>query len=191
MRFIAQIELPSALCHGGQYLAYLFMSDQNDLPLPTWDPEGGENAVILQPGSFEPIVDVRAVREGPTLFSSPGSRFQNEQPPKLAPSSFSTRAVVRRVLGGLFGFSPCRPDEMEFRVSEIEEGVEPSANLTWIGGTPSWIQGDDTPAGGPWDFLFQIDSACPLFEVNFGDAGIGYGFIRSDGRQARFLWQCA
>lgn len=44
---------------------------------------------------------------------------------------------------------------------------------------------------GAWDFLFQIDSVGPLGnDVNFGDAGVGYGFLSPDEEEGRFLWQC-
>jgi hypothetical protein len=53
------------------------------------------------------------------------------------------------------------------------------------------MQGPEYPAGGPWKLLLQLDSTSVPFEVNFGDAGIGYGFIAEDGQSGKFLWQCA
>jgi len=29
------------------------------------------------------------------------------------------------------------------------------------------------------------------FEVNFGDAGVGYAFLSEDGTTSKFLWQSA
>ncbi|MEU4508837.1 hypothetical protein AB0G05_05020 [Nonomuraea wenchangensis] len=59
-----------------------------------------------------------------------------------------------------------------------------------IGGLPTWLQGEEHPRGA-WDFLFQLDSVGPLGnDVNFGDAGVGYGFLSPDEQEGRFLWQC-
>ncbi|MGP3956329.1 hypothetical protein ACTWPT_10060 [Nonomuraea sp. 3N208] len=59
-----------------------------------------------------------------------------------------------------------------------------------IGGFPTWLQSEEYPRGG-WDFLFQLDSAGPLGNhVNFGDVGVGYGFLSPDEQEGRFLWQC-
>ena len=41
-----------------------------------------------------------------------------------------------------------------------------------------------------WELLIQLDSANVPFNINFGDAGVGYGFISPDGTKAKFLWQC-
>ncbi|GAB2599734.1 hypothetical protein GCM10027168_35990 [Streptomyces capparidis] len=61
MEFLGQFALD-----GGR-LAYVFMSEYDNAPTGTWDPEGGENAVIVQPGGRVPeFVTVRARAEGPT-----------------------------------------------------------------------------------------------------------------------------
>ena len=60
-----------------------------------------------------------------------------------------------------------------------------------VGGQPAFMQGEEYP--GPkddWQFFAQIDSCSLPFELNFGDAGIGYAFISKDGKQGKFLWQC-
>ncbi len=31
-----------------------------------------------------------------------------------------------------------------------------------------------------WNLLIQLDSSSVPFSINFGDAGVGYGFIRAD-----------
>lgn len=70
--------------------------------------------------------------------------------------------------------------------------VEPSGDYiqSMIGGEPIWIQADETP-GDDWLFLFQLNEGGPGFDINFGDAGIGYGFVKRDFTQGRFLWQCS
>ncbi|MGV9772248.1 hypothetical protein [Streptosporangium sp. NPDC003464] len=58
-------------------------------------------------------------------------------------------------------------------------------------GSPAWLQSEEYPPGGPWSFLFQLDSCSEWCPLDFGDAGVGYGFISGDGQEGRFLWQCA
>ena len=38
--------------------------------------------------------------------------------------------------------------------------------------------------------MVQLDSGKLPFDVNFGDAGVGYAFLSPDGKEGRFLWQC-
>ncbi|CAM3344295.1 hypothetical protein [Stackebrandtia soli] len=65
-----------------------------------------------------------------------------------------------------------------------------SHGLNYMGGRPAWIQSDETP-GDDWIFLFQLADGDTGYSVNFGDAGIGYGFVKSDLSEGRFLWQCS
>ncbi|GAA2095515.1 hypothetical protein GCM10009801_64390 [Streptomyces albiaxialis] len=53
----------------GGRLAYLFMADDAEGYVDgTWDPEGGENALLVQPGGRVPgFLTVRAQAEGPTM----------------------------------------------------------------------------------------------------------------------------
>ena len=60
-----------------------------------------------------------------------------------------------------------------------------------IGGKPTFIQNDEYPSEEKWDLLIQLDSMNIPFFVNFGDAGVGYGFISEDRQKAKFLWQCS
>lgn len=59
-----------------------------------------------------------------------------------------------------------------------------------LGGPPTWLQDEECPPGG-WEFLFQLNGGDEFYGVNFGDAGVGYGFLSADGGEGRFLWQCA
>jgi hypothetical protein len=166
MRFICHIELPPSLQRGGQRLAYVFMSDF-ETEGQTWDPEFGDNAVIVQPGPFKPHVRVEPHPEGPTLERMVPGPTGN----RLIPREVEYRAELQDL-----------PDELgedkEFQLA------------TRIGGPPGWLQNDDSPGGGPWKFLLQIDSATDLYSINFGDAGLSYVFVADSGEQARFLWQC-
>jgi hypothetical protein len=60
MEFLGQFAL-----EGGR-LAYLFMSGSDDFVDGTYEPDGGENALLIQPGGRVPdFVTVRAQAEGP------------------------------------------------------------------------------------------------------------------------------
>jgi hypothetical protein len=179
MCFIAQIRLPASMQSGGQQMAYIFMTDDGKVD-NTWNPEAGENAVILQPGPFTPIVDTEPHSTGQTPLA---------------------RKVIRPTLWqrlqGKRGREKLLP--VELAVRETPESSTPASNTephtfgTRIGGQPEWLQNEECPPiqdGKNWVFLAQIDSTCPAFDVNFGDSGVAYIFLREDGQAARMLWQC-
>lgn len=166
MRFIAQIALDPALFGDvPARMAYLFMTDDEEWVDGTYEPEGGENALILQPGDFAGPTTNQP--EGPTLF----------------------RIVERPGEDGRV------PEACEFAVSLVRGGdepgqPEPEGYPNQVGGIPTFLQGEEYPRGGPWRLLLQLDSSNVPFEVNFGDAGVGYAFVSRDGTVGRFLWQC-
>ncbi len=174
MRFICQIALPKDMQFGGQQMAYVFMTDPEpgeEYVESTWEPEGGENAVVLQPAPFEPIVDTTDLTFGPTLQG-----LVTNKPP-----------LIDRIIGMKRGPSW---QDVEFAVTDTDAPNDPDALGSRLFGEPDWLQIDGTPTGGKWQMLIQIDSAQSEFRINFGDAGMGYAFIHTDGRAARFLWQC-
>ncbi|MEV7011205.1 hypothetical protein [Streptosporangium sp. NPDC051022] len=79
-------------------------------------------------------------------------------------------------------------------VADLEpEGPGDLENLeSRMYGEPAWLQDEEYPPGGPWSFFFQLDSCSEWCNhLNFGDAGVGYGFLSADEQEGRFLWQCA
>ncbi|MEV8634124.1 hypothetical protein AB0395_20935 [Streptosporangium sp. NPDC051023] len=73
---------------------------------------------------------------------------------------------------------------------EIESPGDLEHEESRMYGSPAWLQYEQYPPGGPWSFLFQLDSRCDwLNHLNFG-IGVGYGFISGDEQEGRFLWQC-
>lgn len=167
MRFIAQIALDPAL-FGGEpgRVAYLFMTDDEDAD-STWEPGGGENALVIQPSYADLHVATFLLRQGPSLF-------------EMVPTS----------QGGLLVESPC---EFAMRLSPLlDDEVRDVADHSFdnqIGGIPTWLQSDETPHTG-WRLLLQLDSASVPFSINFGDAGVGYAFLSPNGTWGLFLWQC-
>ena len=185
MRFICQIHMTEDLfpgCDGK--MAYLFMTeDEEDVP-ETWEAEGGENALIVQPGGGDPPVEVRELATGPTL-----QRYvEVEGHDRLQPRDVEYRVRLEP------GEDPAHEDEEDpdEEMSDDEfEAYQESLAGNKLGGTPGFIQDDELPDEDThWRLLLQLDSGDVPFDVNFGDAGIGYAFVDESGSRARFLWQC-
>src|SRR5689334_4419099 len=69
MQFICQIALDPLLFGDipGR-MAYVFMADgANEYVDFTWDPDAGENAVVIQPGDYD--LPTKLLTEGPTLYT--------------------------------------------------------------------------------------------------------------------------
>jgi hypothetical protein len=132
MCFVCQVALPSGLQHGGQKMAYIFMTDDDtEYCDGTWEPEGGENAVILQPAPFECLVETSPLAVGPTLRKR-----------VTEPQGFWGKLSGRAVASSL--------SDVELAVREVE--ADPNMNnvalQSRIGGEPGWLQNDETPPGG-------------------------------------------
>jgi len=183
MRFLCQIELVDDLFPGSTgRVAYIFMTDDEEYVDGTWEPFGGENAVIIQPGGTTDV-PCEALPTGPTLQNyvqvAGHDRLQSQDVE--------------------FGLSFTDGDDAEFipefdRTDDSEEESEKyrsSLEGNKIGGTPGFLQGDEFPdETHDWLLLLQLDSCDQPFSVNFGDAGIAYAFVTADGTEGRFLWQC-
>ena len=167
MRFICQIALDETLFPGSAgKVAYLFMTEEEDGSFvdSTYEPDGGENAIIIQPGKSSSACCDQA--EGPTLY----------------------RMVEKE------GFDLLQQVPCEFSINPIPgidtEVSDDGLDENKVGGLPVFMQGEEYPSGGPWRLLLQLDSCNVPFYVNFGDAGVGYAFVNESGSEAKFLWQC-
>ena len=171
MRFIGQVALYTEIFDGIEgKMAYIFMTDGEDCVDGTWEPEGGENAVIIQPNGDN--VETKSLATGPSLYQM--ERREGSELLHPVPCEFSVKLRL--------GDDPERGFEDDMDGAAYEE--------VKIGGTPIFLQGEEYPEGVGWRLLLQLDSASVPFYVNFGDAGVGYAFISGDGRKGRFLWQC-
>jgi uncharacterized protein YwqG len=182
MRFICQIDLsaePFGLTH--PQMAYIFMTDGEDYVDRTWEPDGGENAVILQPGTTS--IRVESLTEGPTLYRMVKKILKKKLVPE--PCEFAVRGPIVD--------DPAFVGESE-RAGWSEEKWKTYADAldgNKLGGTPVFMQNDEFPGPGSWKLLLELDSTRVPFFVNFGDAGIAYAFLSDDGTVGKFLWQCA
>lgn len=180
MRFIGQIALePELFGNIPGRMAYLFMTDDPDVD-GTWLADGGENALIIQPGTTE--IRTAPLTKGPTFYHMEKKFFGAVTLPKK--EEFGVQLTL--------GEDPEWLDESaKFKLSDKEaDAFSETLSGNKIGGVPGFLQGDEFPVGGPWKLVLQLDSARVPFHVNFGDVGIGYAFISEDGKQGRFLWQC-
>ena len=168
MKFICQIELNRDLYPQAQgKMAYIFMTDEEDETAETWDPEAGENAVIIQPGTLSSRTKVKNVTKGPTLDKEYEVVMHQKEELQL-----SEEVELNKL-----------EDEALDAYYEIIGGNK-------IGGTPHFLQGEEYPEGNDWQLLLQLDSSQVPFEINFGDLGTGYVFINKEATVGRFLWQC-
>jgi hypothetical protein len=180
MRFIGQVALDARLFGriDGR-MAYLFMTDDEEDVDGTWKPDGGENAVIIQPGDL--LVPVREIAEGPTLYrmaSGCGNNLAQE----------ACEFLVRLAEDEDPEFVP---EGDRWRGDwALMEAYHKKLVGNKLGGTPGFLQGDEFPGDEFHRLLLQLDSTRVPFWINFGDCGIGYAFLSRSGRSGKFLWQC-
>ena len=182
MQFVCQIALdPDIFGVSPGRMAYLFITGETEDEWVdgTYDPDSGENAVIVQPGGTNDAETV-AEREGPSLYTFVDGRGWEG----TVPCEYSVNLEP--------GEDPeyvGQDERAEWSEAEFD-AYERSLDGNKVAGTPGFIQADEFPKRGPWRLLLQLDSMTVPFRVNFGDAGIGYAYISEDGQRGKFLWQC-
>lgn len=165
MMFVCQIKLEKEIF--GQIeseMAYIFIEDEDPMSV-TWEADGGDNAVIIQPNGNNPTAI--PLETGSSLYEM--VKVENEKYLQPIEREFSVETI--------FG-----EDREEIEEDEFENK---------IGGYPSFLQNEEYPSQvkEDWNLLMQLDSGSVPFEINFGDAGVGYAFISKDGKTGKFLWQ--
>ncbi len=175
MMFIGQIQLDKEVFGEIESkMAYIFIEDEEAMSI-TWEADGGDNAVIIQPnGNNPPSINTTT---GPTLYSGVVDGLRN-LPENQIPCEFRANLQIGE-----------DPDSD----AEIEENLLDKAMMEIkIGGTPIFLQSEQFPNNDKedWNLLLQMDSGSVPFDINFGDAGVGYAFISNDGKTGKFLWQC-
>ncbi|HEY2345075.1 MAG TPA: DUF1963 domain-containing protein [Xanthomonadaceae bacterium] len=184
MRFIGQVALDASVFPGaGGKIAYVFMTEEDEWVDSTWEPDGGENAVVIQPGGKSIAVEISHLVEGPTLFRMIEIEGASELVVQACEFAVKTQPVENAEFQPETDRTDWSTDAFETYMSALEGNK--------IGGTPAFLQGDEFPEGNGWRLLLQLDSTQVPFFVNFGDAGVGYAFVDANATSARFLWQCA
>jgi uncharacterized protein YwqG len=194
MRFICQIRLdPDIFGDIPGKMAYLFMTEEEEDEYVdgTWDSEGGENAVVIQPGGEVNVETVR-LEGGPSLYrmaQQPGASLLAPEPIEFAVNLHDGEDPNLIPESEVLELLRTNREQYEANKDNYERYYE-AVGGNKVGGTPGFIQGDQFPDGGPWKLLLQLESDDVPFYVNFGDAGVGYAYISEDGRTGKFLWQC-
>ena len=183
MRFICQIKLTEDNFPGsGGKIAYIFMTEDEEYVDGTWEPDGGENAIIIQPGGI-PQVKVQSIETGPTLQNY----IEVSGESKLLPENVELEVILHKSTDPEYIEQNKLYDMPEDQAEAYSEKVAGNK----IGGTPGFLQNDEFPSEGEcWKLLLQLDSCGVPFSVNFGDSGISYAFINEDATVGKFLWQC-
>lgn len=180
MQFICQIKLTDDVFPGcAGKMAYIFMTDdKEDVADGTWEPDGGENAVIIQPGGI-PQVPVKNITQGASPL--PSVNFDEQETLEFAVRTTASEDAEFMSESQLFEAG-----------EEVFGAYYDALDYNKIGGTPGFMQGDEFPDEEQnWQLLLQLLSYDVPFFVNFGDAGIGYAFINEDATIGKFLWQCS
>ncbi len=183
MQFICQIVLVPDLFGGiSGRTAYIFMThhEGDEWMDGTWEADGGENAVIVQPGMA--AVPTQQIKEGPTLYAMVETPGQN----RLRPISIEFAVNLTPTEDPDFVEQGQRAKWDDGHWKRYQAALEGNK----IGGTPFFIQNDEFPRDTSRKLLLQLDSARVPFYINFGDAGVGYAFLSEDGQSGKFLWQC-
>lgn len=184
MRFICQIALDEAsFPMAGGKIAYIFMTDEDEYVDGTWEPDGGENAVIIQPGGTTTGIATSAIAPGPSLYDmvdESGAR-------RLVAQEREYSVRLTSADEPHFVAEHDRSDWSEDEFAKYAEALEGNK----IGGSPIFLQADEFPSGAEWKLLLQLDSTQVPFSINFGDAGIAYAFIDPTGSTGKLLWQCS
>jgi hypothetical protein len=169
MVFCGQLPLLGTLAA----VAYIFIAIDG---APTFEPLSDGNAVVIQRGAppHRPV-DRRS--------TGPGLHERVPQPGRYRPVT-KYRRYERYV-----DLEPSA-DPPAWTWPDAQPGVLLSDNAgDWrkIGGTPLFLQSDESPPGDGWQFAFQFEAGWAGFEL--GDGAICYGFTDRAGRGA-MLWQC-
>ncbi|MCX7207750.1 MAG: DUF1963 domain-containing protein [Proteobacteria bacterium] len=183
MRFICQIALDENIFLGcGGKMAYVFMTENEEYVDGTWEPDGGENAVIIQPNG-KVSVPVQDISNGPTLQNYISVAGHDRLQPQ------NVILGVQCIAGEDPDFIP-QEQSSEMSEEQLQE-YNDKLGGNKVGGTPNFLQNDEFPDEiQSWRLLLQLDSCGVPFSINFGDSGIAYAFINEDASVGKFLWQC-
>jgi hypothetical protein len=222
MTFIGQIRIEGPLFGNPQpfRMAYLFMTDVEDSEesdLQTYDPDAGENAVVIQPGNYQG--PTRPLGTGPTVgvntlsYNTIPDAGLPDYPvrPVWSLDEAMARADEYRSAHPFKPLEPASGSEFAIGTHRVEEHpyiseeelfaedlsvdrqeemdkISKSWEGTKFGGSPAWVQHEQFPFND-WLLLFQAaDEALPV-AVNFG-TGVAYCFVNKELTVGKMLWQC-
>ncbi|MEV4627294.1 hypothetical protein AB0J90_13480 [Micromonospora sp. NPDC049523] len=175
MRFVCQIVLqPELFGDGPVRLAYVFVThgehgrDAEEFDPDVVLPDGGENAVVVQPGAF--TGPTASSTSGPTLYHEDGSPA--EYTVDLVRGEDPEPMVSEAYLG-----LPADERDRYFRTVDHDK----------IGGTALPLDQHDLPAPGSWRLLLRLATNWTPFHLNLGAAPVVLAFLSTDAREGRLL----
>ena len=199
MQFVCQVNLDDvpglrAAVSTPARMAYFFITDPPDVMnfnYNTFEPEGGENAVILQPAGSDPAVAILPQAEGPSLLRRDAA-VQDFVPVECAvefsPQEEPDWPEFRDGAGRL---GVCRDHIDTGKGEEADDALREQLDAPKLGGVPSFFQEVEFPDDGPWHQVAQLPNSDEPFILVIGYLGTGHVFLSGDGRRACFLSQCA
>ena len=184
MRFICQVALDrNVFADAKGKMAYIFITDEDEYVDGTWEPDGGENCVVIQPCNTPLAVRTSDQPTGPTLYTMCSVTGKS----RLVPIAREYGVKLTLAEDTAFQPSSVRQTWDDQKFDEYAASLDGNK----IGGTPIFLQNDEFPDEEPWQLLLQLDSTQVPFSVNFGDSGVAYAFINAEGTIGKLLWQCA
>lgn len=164
--FFGQVPLPDGRT------AFIFLGGPHE-----WEPLGQGNAVVVQPGSGLCQLPTRPVARAPQIYGwrIDEGRYRRRQIPQPASEEYF-------VLQPGLDPSDWTPPDLE-----PSHDVDDEGDWNKVGGTPRWLQGEESPTGAGWEFAFQFSASTVGFER--ADGAECYGWIHPTGTAA-FAWQC-
>jgi len=172
MAFVGQIAIDPDLFPGAAgRMAYIFVGHPADPIVAPWEPDSGENAVIIQPSTASPPVEVVATAIGPQLPSeTEGISEYSVTPDRRTDDAFIPLIDLVEL-----------PEQQMLDYQERLVGDK-------IGGTPTFLQNDEFPSCEEgYSLLWQVEA--PPVWINLGDGGVGFAFLDATGETGRFLSQ--
>jgi hypothetical protein len=179
LTFHGQLPVPG---HPGQ-MAYVFFAGSGDEL--SGEPLSEGSAVVVQPAGTCHL-STTPLRSGPGIWrvvEEPGhfTRLWGIR------ECHEVYAVLQEGHDPLvYEYPPWDHDALRLPIDATTPGDR--TDLNKIGGTPNWLQGDDTPAGDGWRFAFQWTAGWASDEL--ADGAEIYGFINDHDLRACVLWQC-
>ena len=180
MQFIAQVAVdPRQFPNAVARMAYVFITEPGDAA-DTWDPDSGENAVILQPGL--PVSGAHApLYTGPSLMTPPEAPVIGK--PEWRRFEYAADLTLQTE-------PPFVPFYERLQNHSREEGERywKAVGGHKIGGSRYSHEEDWAPYAES-RLLLQFDGAygSPFF-VNFGDGGSAWAVANADVTAAKFCW---
>ena len=182
MLFVGQIELNGDLFGDtvGK-MAYIFIDGDED-GQGTWEPDGGLNAVIIQPGNN----DIKTVSDatGPTC---PVNDYPVDF--ELDENGLAEFKVIYDYLEEPEYLNEENIGNLIDQDEDTYEAYAEKMEISKIGGNPFFIQAEEVPIQGEWKFLCQLHEEYLPVLVNFG-TGVAYLFMDKKGTFGKLLWQC-